>query len=82
MIKINEIEEIPATLFDSKGNCIGVINTQLQFVDVLCQIKEEKAKGYYLMFNNIKCIIDSHGNLDNYPEGLFDKMSGYYAELI
>lgn len=82
MIEIRNIEDIPVKLCDPEGNCIGIIKTQLQFLDIRCQILNEKLEGYYIIFNEEVIMIDYNGRLDSFPKGLFDTMDKFLDILI
>lgn len=83
MIKINNnIQDRPADLYSPDGQLIGTIENLLAFYDVRLQIKKEQVFGYYLMFEGQKIKIDKNGELENYPDNLFDTSLKYLTELI
>jgi hypothetical protein len=45
------------------------------------QIKKQQVSGYYGIFNGERINIDRNGELEKYPNGLLDTMTGYYLEL-
>jgi hypothetical protein len=81
MIQINKI--IPPTLdiYEPSGKLLGTVN-EYEFLDIRVQIKKAQVFGYYLIFNGKKVRIDKNGELEDYPLGLLDTMSGFYCELI
>jgi hypothetical protein len=55
---------------------------EYEFLDIRVQIKKAQVFGYYLIFNGKKIQIDKNGELEDYPQGLLDTMTGFYFELI
>ncbi len=82
MIKINEIKEPVCKLYDDADNLVGDINSALQLNDVRIQIKNQKAKGYYVMWKGRTIRIDSRGNLEEWPIGFYDNGDKQLDELI
>jgi len=81
MIQINKI--IPPTLdiYQPNGELLGTVN-EYEFLDIRVQIRKAQLSGYYLIFKDKKVRIDRNGELEEYPLGLLDTMSGFYCELI
>lgn len=71
MIKVNKYEPQTVEHFDPDDNSLGFLN-ELENLDLMCQIAEEKAEGYYLIFNDEKVFIRSNGKLDRWPIDLYD----------
>lgn len=81
MIKINRITPPTLDIYKPSGKLLGTVN-EYEFLDIRVQIKKEQIFGYYLIFNGEKVQIDKNGELEEYPLGLLDTMSGFYFELI
>ena len=71
MIKVKKYEVQTAEHFDPDGNSLGFLN-EYENADLRCQIAEEKASGYYLMFNGLKIPIEPDGKIINRETGLYD----------
>ena len=71
MIKVNKYEIQTVEHFDSNGNSLGFLNEH-ENADLRAQIAEQKASGYYLMFNESKIEIGSNGRITNWKQGLYD----------
>jgi len=71
MIKINKYEIQTIEHFDNNGNSLGLLNEH-ENTDLRCQIAEQKAIGYYLVFNGLKIQIESNGKIVNWENGLYD----------
>lgn len=81
-IKIREIPEAKVELYSPDNELIGVIDNEVSFLDVRVQIHNQQLKGYYIVFNGIRCGIDRNGELDVYPEGLYDTRSDLLMKLL
>ena len=71
MIKVNKYEVQTVEHFDNNGNSLGFLN-EWENTDLRCQIAEQKASGYYLMFNGLKIQIEPNGKILNWENGLYD----------
>jgi len=71
MIKVNKYKVQTVEHFDNNGNSLGFLN-EWENADLRCQIAEEKASGYYLMFNGLKISIEPNGKITNWENGLYD----------
>lgn len=80
-IKVNKHIEPTCLLYDADNNYVGTINSELELLDVRCQIKENQIPGYYLMYSS-KINIDKNGNLSNAPDGFYDERIEYLAKLV
>ena len=81
-IKIdNHIEKTTCALYRPDGTLVGVIENLTALYDVRVQIKKSQAKGYYLVYKDQTIKIDSYGNLEDYPEGFFEKDIDLLNEL-
>lgn len=81
MVTVNNIQEQTAELFTPEGVSLGIINVW-QFNDVRIQLKEQKLNGYYCMFYDEKCNLDSDGRCDNWPDGFFDLTENQLIQLL
>ena len=54
--------------------------THLQSLELRCQIAENKLKGYSLIFENTRFIIDTKGNM-NFINGLYDQEFKLFTRL-
>lgn len=81
MIKINKIEPQLVELFAPDDSPLGFIN-EYEFNDIRVQIAQQKASGYYILFNNKKIIIEPTGRLHDWPNGMFDLQCKQFAEIF
>lgn len=81
MIKVNKYEPQVVEHFDSDDNSLGFLN-DLESLDLRCQIAEEKAEGYYLIFNDKKVSIRSNGRVEYWPNGLYDMNLILFSRLF
>ena len=81
MIKINKIEPPIVDVYNPNDELIGTVN-EYELLDIRVQIKKAQVFGYYLIFKGIKVRVDKNGELEKYPKGLLDTMTGFYMELI
>lgn len=80
-IKKKTIVPQEVEVFDPEGNSLGMFN-EYEFLDLRVQIKENEAKGYYLMYEGQNIRIDRYGTLEDYPEGLFDFLDNCLLKLL
>lgn len=81
MIKVKKYEVQTVEHFDPYGNSLGLLN-EYENADLRCQIAEEKASGYYLMFNGLKIPIELDGKIINWETGLYDTNERLLARLF
>jgi len=81
MIKLKVIESPLVSVYDPEGSFMGIAN-EYELLDLRVQIREANVYGYFLLFNGKKIRIDRRGELEDYPLGLLDTMSGFYCKLI
>lgn len=81
MIKVNKIEVQTVEHFDSQGNSLGFLNED-ENLDLRTQIAEQRATGYYLVFNGEKIGITPNGKVENWPNGLYDIREQLFAKLF
>lgn len=80
-IKVNKITPQTVECFDPNNNSLGFLN-EYEFHDLRVQIKREKVKGYYCIFDNRELFIDINGRIAFWPEGFFDVIENYMIELL
>jgi len=71
-IILRDIQNPPVKIFNPDGALLCETNNDLIFNDIRIQIKDQQLSGYYLEFQGKKCGINRHGELDYWPQGLFD----------
>ena len=81
MININTIKEPVCRLYDDSGICLGNITSDIQFLDVRCQIMDEGIGGYYVIWNNYIIKINKDGCCDEWPKGFYDQNEAYLDRL-
>lgn len=81
MIKINKFPEQTIEVFAPDGTSIGFANEH-EFNDIKLQIIVQDVEGYYIVFNGEKISIDTDGQLEHWPPGLFDRQLKQYHDLI
>lgn len=79
-------QDFSCYLFDSDDNIVGHIASELSLFKVLCDIKEDALKGYYLKHtledNSIKTYITSYGTMTPRPEWLVSVYDGLITKLL
>ena len=73
MIEVKKIPIQTVAHYDPNDNFLGFL-TEEESTDLRTQIAEEKVEGYYLIYNNIKYNIKNSGQLESWPEGLYDSI--------
>lgn len=81
MAKVKKYEIQTVEHFDPNGNSLGFLN-EYENIDLRCQIAEEKASGYYLIFNDLKIDIEPDGKIINWANGLYDTLEILFARLF
>lgn len=81
MIKVNKITPQTVELFNPQDESMGFIN-EYEFNDVRIQIKEQKAEGYYCMFNGERFNINKDGRSQDWFEGFFDLIEQQMSKLL
>jgi len=81
MIKINKMPEQTVEIFAPDGKSIGFANEH-EFNDIKLQILKQDVEGYYIVFNGEKINIETDGQLEHWPPGLFDFQLKQYQDLI
>ncbi len=73
MIKVHRIPIETIEHFDPDNNSMGFLN-EYENLDLTNQIADEKASGYYLLFENKKIDIRPDGKHE-WPMGLYNKIA-------
>ena len=81
MIKINKIPDQEVNIF-YKDNLVGKCHNELEFNDLRLQIVRDHATGYYVEYDNNKWEILANGNLECWPEGLYDKNVDIMSAIV
>ncbi len=81
MITISKITPPTFLLYAPDSTFLGRIN-EYELLDARVKIKREQVFGYYLIFKSEKVKIDKNGELEKYPLGVLDTMSGLYSQLL
>lgn len=64
-ITINQFPSESVELFNQNNKSLGLIN-ECQLLDIQCQIAEKRLEGYYVRMGDLKCEIDSCGELKDW----------------
>ncbi len=81
MIKARKIEEKKFEHFTPEGDSMEFLS-YLEHLDLRIQIRNHQAEGYYLIAFDKKIRYDRNGNLEDYPDGMYDEMQNLLMELI
>lgn len=87
MIRIKENLKEPVVdlwynVKDGKGEYVGKIVNQIQFLDVRLQIKEQQLSGYSVYYKGQQIRIDKYGTLEDNPDGLYDQSIDILMKLL
>ena len=86
MIEINRIPDFELCLYSPDNQFVGILRYDSEFLDVLLQIRESNADGYYLVDlsnNNCKIPIESTGFIartrpfNNREDNLMEQLMGF-----
>lgn len=75
-IRIKVIEPEVVEVFGPEGSSCGKLN-EIEFLDLRCQIKKYKAKGFYIYYNGDKVMINTDGMLSAYVPIFIDSVYKY-----
>lgn len=75
-IKVKVITPETIEVFNSDGTSWGKLN-EIEFLDLRCQIKKYKAKGFYIYYNGDKVMINTNGMLSAYVPIFIDSIYKY-----
>jgi hypothetical protein len=82
MITINNIQEDSIDILKD-DHCIGTCKSSISFDDLRVQIKENKASGYFFMFNNKRYDIQPDGRIyPEYPRDLYREVTDLLTKLV
>jgi hypothetical protein len=80
MITYNKIEPQTVEVWNENGFFARVDYFELN--DIRIQIKNEKASGWYVMFNGSKIRIHENGKLESWPAGFFELIDIQLDQLV
>jgi hypothetical protein len=75
-IKVKVIPPETIEVFNPDGTSWGKLN-EIEFLDLRCQIKKYKAKGFYIYYNGDKVLINTDGMLSKYVPIFIDSIYKY-----
>lgn len=75
-IKVKVIPPETIEVFNPDGTSWGKLN-EIEFLDLRCQIKKYKAKGFYIYYNGDKVLINTDGMLSTYVPIFVDSIYKY-----
>lgn len=75
-IKVKVIAPETVEVFNPDGTSWGKLN-EIEFLDLRCQIKKYKAKGFYIYYNGDKVFINNNGMLSKYVPIFTDSIYKY-----
>lgn len=75
-IKIKTILPETVEVFSEKGNSLGKLN-EMEFLDLRCQIKKYKIRGFYIYYDAEKIYIKKDGLLSKYVPIFVDSIYKY-----
>lgn len=75
-IKVKVIAPETIEVFNSDGTSWGKLN-EIEFLDLRCQIKKYKTKGFYIYYNGDKVLINTDGMLSTYVPIFIDSVYKY-----
>lgn len=75
-IKVKVITPETIEVFNPDGTSWGKLN-EIEFLDLRCQIKKYKAKGFYIYYNGDKVLINTDGMLSTYVPIFIDSIYKY-----
>lgn len=81
-IKPRKSKQLPVEFYSPENVLVATIDTLYEFNDIRVQIKENKAEGYYFVFEGQEITIDKDGRLPYWPEGFFDENEYQLMKLI
>lgn len=82
MIAIRKYKYPEIKLYAPDDTLIGLIEGQVELNDVRIQVAQEKAEGYYIMFEDKRINILPNGDCDKWPPRFFDELLKQFATLV
>lgn len=79
-IRVKKIQPETVRVFGPEEEDLGYLN-EYEFNDLRAQIKENKAEGYTLVFNQVLYCIDKDGRYAK-PDGLFDLYGDTLSRIL
>lgn len=84
MVEINRAYDFELCLYSPENQFLGVLRYDSELIDVLLQVRKERAEGYYLidLTNEKKIPIDKSGvikgySFDNRNDNLMKELMGF-----
>lgn len=71
-IIIRDVRNPQVSIYNPEGAFVCETDNNLVFNDIRIQIKDQQLSGYSIEFRGKKYTINKHGELDTWPEGLFE----------
>jgi hypothetical protein len=81
-VVINTISETQCLLVHPNGERVGFINSHLELLDVLVQIKEQQLTGYTISWKGQTIRIDRNGTADKNPDGFYTESVDLLLKLV
>lgn len=78
----NRINQDQVPLYNPKGQLVGIIKNDLALNDVLLQIKRNKLRGYYIVWEGKDYLISETGRIPYFPNNLFATQEEQLSELM
>ena len=70
------------SLYDSNDTCIGILNNDIELAHVQVQIAKDSLVGYYILWNDVKISLNSNGELEDWPKGMYSHNQELYGKLF
>ena len=80
-VKIKVITPEVIEVFSPDGISCGTLN-EIEFLDLRCQIKKHKIRGFYIYHNGDKVFINNNGMLSKYVPIFVDSIYKYNYLII
>lgn len=82
MIQNRNLKEEPCIFAHREFGDLFEVTDVVNFQDCLLQIKEEGVYGYFIKFKNKEIRIDKNGNLEEYPNDLFEMYTNILLKML
>jgi len=82
MIDVKEIYDEEVTILNPNNTVLTITNNLLTFTNIRLQIASKQLEGYSVKFRHLVIPIYKDGNLEIWPNGLFDRFEHLISELI
>lgn len=81
-VRIRTVSETQCILVHPNGEWVGFINSHLELLDVLVQIKEQQLTGYTISWKGQTIRIDRNGTTDKNPDGFYTESVDLLLKLV